>query len=83
MSYIKCNVARAGPDVEICLNVGLITDPFSINKGGVIADSAVETNLKALLSVNENVVLWDENFRTKEKCYFCLSIIQCDVVCRI
>ena len=80
-TYIKCNVARAGSDVEIRLNIGLVTNLFTIHKGGVIIDSAMETNLKALLSVNENVILWDEYFRTKEKCYCGLSIIQCDIFC--
>lgn len=78
-TYIKCNIARAGSYVEICLNIGLITNLFTIHKGGMITDSAMETNLKALLSVNENVILWDEYFRTKEKGYCSLSIIQCDV----
>ena len=78
-AYIKCNVARASSDIEICLNIGLVADPLSINKRGVIADGAMETNLKALLSINKNIIFWDEYFRTKEKCYCRLSIIQCDV----
>ena len=77
------------------MNIGLVLDCYAIHKGRMIIDGAVEAYLKALLISIEDiirtkellsriesihdVVLWDENFRTKEECQQCLNIIQCDI----